>query len=72
MLADMATKQGERTYAERRAAHLTRLTDHGVARVTAEMAIAQWEQEARARGRDPESEAFWEGAEDWIVAHRQR
>ncbi len=72
MLRDMATNERERTYAERRAAHLARLTDHGVARETADRAISDWEREATARGLDPSSEVFWAGAEEWIVAHRQR
>jgi hypothetical protein len=66
----MVSEQRDRGYEARRAAHLARFTDHGVAPHTAEHCVAAWEREATAEGRDPESEAFWEGAEEWIVAHR--
>lgn len=70
MIGGMETEQRGRDYQARRAAHLARLTDHGVTADTAEKVVARWEQEALAEGRDRDSEAFWQGAEEWIVAHR--
>ncbi len=68
----MKTGEQESACQARRAAHLARLTDHGVPPSTAEWCVAAWEREAAARGRDRDSDAFWEGAESWIVEHRIR
>lgn len=72
MIRGMESEKGDSAYQARRAAHLARLTDHGVPRSTAEWCVEQWERESEARGRGHDSEAFWEGAEDWIVKHRRR
>ncbi len=70
MMGGMDTEDGERLYQARRAAHIARLTDHGVPPETAEMAVEAWEREAEAEGRDRDSPTFWDGAESWIVDHR--
>ncbi len=66
----MESEERERQYQVRRAAHLARLTEHGIQPETAEKAVAAWEREAAAEGRDRDSPAFWDGAELWIVEHR--
>jgi hypothetical protein len=66
----MDAEERERRYQSRRAAHLSRLTEHGIPPETAEKAVADWEREAEAEGRDRDSAAFWDGAELWIVEHR--
>lgn len=70
MLRTMDREERERIYQALRAAHIARFTDHGVTPETAEQCVEEWEREATAEGRDRDSAAFWEGAEEWVVQHR--
>jgi hypothetical protein len=60
-----------RIYAARRAGLLTRLQAEGrISEYTAEVWITAWESEARQRGLDGRSGAWWEPAWGWIAEQR--
>jgi hypothetical protein len=62
----------DRVYQARRAALLSRLVqaDH-LSEQLAERLVAAWEADALRRGLEPESSAFWDGAEQWILQQRR-
>lgn len=60
----------EALFVARRMGLAGRLTSGGMLVEIAEQWIAAWEAEARARGLDARTPAFWDGAAAWIADKR--
>jgi hypothetical protein len=62
----------ERIHAAHRAAQVARLVSAGWSPDRAEAGVVAWEAHADAEGRERGRQAFWDGAEAWIMEHSCR
>jgi hypothetical protein len=60
-----------RIFAARRIAHGNRLVGEGVSEEVSERWLVAWEAEARSRGVDARTGAFWDPAYEWITEQRR-
>jgi hypothetical protein len=60
--------KSERLHIAHRSAHVARLVSRGWSPERAEAGVAAWEEHADAEGRERGRQAFWDGAEAWIVS----
>jgi len=59
--------KAERLHIAHRSAHVERLVSRGWSRERAEAGVSAWEERADGEGRERGRQAYWDGAEEWIV-----